>query len=64
VGAASPGRWSALSSIKAAQSAVSSGCFLTGDGTAKAPMRKPKLTLGRIRGASLRLGPCSLPYRL
>jgi DNA primase len=31
--------------------------FLTPDGTAKAPMRKPKLTLGRIRGASLRLGP-------
>jgi DNA primase len=31
--------------------------FLRSDGTGKANMRKPKLTLGRIRGASLRLGP-------
>jgi DNA primase len=31
--------------------------FLRQDGTGKAAMRKPKLTLGRIRGASLRLGP-------
>jgi DNA primase len=31
--------------------------FLRDGGRAKARMRKPKLTLGRIRGASLRLGP-------
>lgn len=31
--------------------------FLRPDGSGKANMRKPKLTLGRIRGASLRLGP-------
>lgn len=31
--------------------------FLRPDGGGKAVMRKPKLTLGRIRGASLRLGP-------
>lgn len=31
--------------------------FLRDGGLAKARMRRPKLTLGRIRGASLRLGP-------
>lgn len=31
--------------------------FLRADGGGKASMRKPKLTLGRIRGACLRLGP-------
>lgn len=31
--------------------------FLRPDGSGKAQIRKPKLTLGRIRGASLRLGP-------
>lgn len=31
--------------------------FLRRDGRDKANMRKPKLTLGRVRGASLRLGP-------
>ncbi|MBD3761473.1 MAG: toprim domain-containing protein [Rhizorhabdus sp.] len=31
--------------------------FLRPDGAGKAQMRKPKLTLGRVRGAALRLGP-------
>lgn len=31
--------------------------FLRADGRAKAALKRPKLTLGRIRGASLRLGP-------
>lgn len=31
--------------------------FLRPDGSGKANMRKPKLTLGRVRGSALRLGP-------
>lgn len=33
--------------------------FLRADGSGKASMRKPKLTLGRVRGSALRLGPAA-----